>query len=227
MRGRIVSALFMVLLVSACANKHVRVKPNTPNDEVVTQAILKQAIAGKSPLKIMLRVPSAQTDATQQDANRSSAYNVIEKEFLKKGYTVRDRALLAELLRNNPRATYSEIRDKIDTDVILEITSIERHVQKEKDFVYVKNESAGMASVGSFVFKGWRFESRLVLVETGQVVGMYSFYILPGERHFYIDWGYDLCCAATEDGKRESFKHYSWSLDRAAKKFAQRIIEQL
>jgi hypothetical protein len=89
--------------------------------EIVQAPELKAFILQNPHPKIVLRVPNPPSNVTEAD--RFNAYiNVIEKEFLVQGYTVRDRALLQTLVGGN--ADYKAIKERIDTDLIIDILAL-------------------------------------------------------------------------------------------------------
>jgi hypothetical protein len=146
--------------------------------------------------KIVLRVPTPQGQLTQEDHKASEAmnsvYNVIEKELLKDGFTVRDRALLTEVLRNNPKLDYRTIKEKIDTQLILEIVSFSPWDYSNNDFKRVRDGGPG-ASSQPFRLMGSRVMAKLILVETGEIGGIVTYYPWPKdwECYFILDEGSD------------------------------------
>jgi hypothetical protein len=230
MRVRSLVLLAAVLGLPACSNLHVRADITLPADERVSQRSFQQVTSAGGVEKVVLRVPMPQSNLAQEAQRSQSendlAYNVIEKEFLKAGFTVRDRALLSEILRDNPDLDYTSIRDKIDTDVILEVVSLTQHDFTTYDYTDIETNQKGRSQMPLGV-TGWRMEAKVVLVRTGEVGAMYTFFWQDTDNDFVLDQANMLAHTAGNDGTPEPFTSYAVPIDRAARGFAQKIIHDL
>ena len=92
-------------------------------NEIIINDALKDFLSKNKKPKFVLRTPDYQSSVTSDEKAASELYySTIEKTLLKNGYTLRDRALLNQLLQQNQ--SYEQIAKKIDTDLILEIQNI-------------------------------------------------------------------------------------------------------
>jgi len=123
-RTKFAALILAVALASACASLQVgTIKPNVAaTNEIVMTPELKGLLASNPKPKIVIRIPNPPANVTEAD--RFNSYiNVIEKTFVQKGFTVRDRALLENLMRSgNP--DYKSIKEKTDTDLIIDILAL-------------------------------------------------------------------------------------------------------
>ena len=168
------------------------VKPNIAlGSEIVSTPELKAMLQEIPKPKIVIRVPNPPANVTEAD--RFNSYiNVIEKTFVQAGYTVRDRALLQNVMGGG-NVDYKSLKEKIDTDLIIDILGLQfdgstavhtffnKTTQKEEPFAtpqtYVE---CGFASL----------ECRVTIVDRGQLGGMFTLRTSPAdaqELDFYID----------------------------------------
>lgn len=128
--------LVAVFMLGGCASDDIITQPAWPAlsaDEVVVHPSLQQLLATHHPLKVVLRVPNANNNVTQSQSGQvsgtenavlNSAYDDIEKRLFEAGFIVRDRALLSTLIQNQGLTSYKEIQSRIDTDLIIDISSM-------------------------------------------------------------------------------------------------------
>lgn len=147
-------------------------------DEIFTKPILSEIVKSSSKLSIVLRVPTSVTEkeVTAQEQN-ASIYNIIEKEFAKAGFVVRDRALFAKVLDQETQ-DYTKIEQATQTDLILEILNLKTDVpyktKSYKDINGIMQESPyNITANGALV------EFKLVSVKENDMVGSYSFNYIP------------------------------------------------
>jgi hypothetical protein len=110
-------------------------------------------------------------------------YNIFERELLKAGFTVRDRGLLMEVLRDNPKADYKAIKEKIDTQLILEIVSYQQVDVSNAAYTEVPNGTKGTAAQ-PFLMKRWVINAKVIMVESGEIGSIYTLYWVPTNAHF-------------------------------------------
>jgi len=187
------SAVVVVLVLGAaasgCVPLHVRVEPRVPENEIVVKPSLVTFLKTTPEPKIVLRVPVPQGNLAQEEQKNSEAlnsvYNVIEKELLKAGFTVRDRALLTEVLRNNPKIDYRAIKEKIDTQLILEIVSLTPWDYSNPEYKRADTGAPGQAPI-PFKLVGSRIMAKLIMVETGEIGGIITYYAWPKDWECYF-----------------------------------------
>ncbi|MBU4352842.1 MAG: hypothetical protein KJ939_07240 [Nanoarchaeota archaeon] len=190
---KIAAAVLLTAVLSSCNTQYLgNIKTTVgASDEIVSTPELKNMLQVIPKPKIVIRVTNPPNAVTEAD--RFNVYiNEIEKVFVQKGYTVRDRALLENLMRSG-NIDYKGIKDKIDTDLIIDIlalnfdnttvfhTFFNKTTQKEESFAtaltYVE---CGVATL----------ECRVTIVNQGQLGGVFTLRISPFDMSpadFYVD----------------------------------------
>jgi len=139
---------------------------------------------------VVLRVPNANNNVTQSQSSQvsgtenavlNSAYDDIEKRLFEAGFVVRDRALLSTLIQNQGLTSYKDIQSRIDTDLIIDISSLRFNDpgdwlttnqytgddgSQDTAFDYNDNENYGMGQAVASV------EAQFIIVATGDVGGI-------------------------------------------------------
>lgn len=227
-----VCLLGITLSSAAAAATHVVVEPRVPPPDNVTQPALFTFMKTVRNPTIVLRVPAPQTLVTQAQGQQGSVdlgqgYLTIEKELVKAGFTVRDRGLLVEILRSNQNLDYGAIQQKIDAQLILEIVSIQSRSYGNDVYVQANNHRGGRLRRGEFPISGWHFESRIVMVNSGEIGGIYTVDVAPLGLHFLVS-GSDVF-NATPQGKRDR-AHVGYgvgSAQDAAPEFVRMLVSSL
>lgn len=175
---------------AACMIPQIVTTYQASNDLVMKDA-WKDFLAQNPNPKVVLRVPDPPKDIAQQEMmSYNSLYSFIEKRLLEANFTVRDRALLTEVLRRaGGELNYADIGKKIDTDVIVEIVNVKLGTWMQG---IVTSETSGYsnyaARAGAAIKKtsgpaqapsksdvfGAILEGRIVMVSTGNIVGMFT-----------------------------------------------------
>jgi hypothetical protein len=227
-----VCLLGITLSSAAAAATHVVVQPRVPPPDNVTQPALLTFMKTVRNPTIVLRVPAPQTLVTQAQGQQGSAdlgqgYLTIEKELVKAGFTVRDRGLLVEILRSNQNLDYGVIQQKIDAQLILEIVSIQQRSYGNDVYVDANNHREGRLKRGEFPISGWHFESRIIMVDSGEIGGIYTVDVAPEGLHFLVSRN-DVF-NATPQGKRDR-EHVGYgvgSAQDAAPEFIRMLVSSL
>lgn len=147
-------------------------------DDVFTKKELKKLIKSKRNLSMVLRVPISGDKVTQEQRQKNSVlYNLIEKEFAKAGFVVRDRALFAKVLEQET-LDYTKIGMITETDFILELLSYSTN-QPYLVNNYVDESGVSRISSRDISFKGALVEFKLISVKRNDMVGAYTFYYTP------------------------------------------------
>src|ERR1019366_5879355 len=151
---------------------------------------------------IVLRVPHASREVLDEDKNVKTEknfdgsnnlndiniYNVIEKEMLKGGFTVRDRALFDKVLSDKSVNDYSKIKDLTETDLILELSSIQYVKYPLNSFNYYTKTRQGVevqqtiTCANNFSLYGLKLEFRLIRVKENDFIGSFTYNYVPGEN---------------------------------------------
>jgi hypothetical protein len=175
----IIGVLLLAAWTTGCMTTFVgKAKPNvSAGNEIVLTAELKTLLNEIPKPKIVIRVPNPPSNVTE--AEKFNSYiNQIEKVFIQNGYIVRDRALLENLMRSG-NMDYKSIKDKIDTDLIIDILGLEFDIpnpvktffnettQKEEPFASPQNYIDCMKA---------KLECRLTIVDKGQLGGLITIF---------------------------------------------------
>lgn len=213
-----------IISISGCA-MHVLADPQMPRIDSITQPALRTFMASGRTPSIVLRVPAPQRAVTQAgDLNQT--YNAIEKELVRAGFTVRDRGLLEEVLRSSQNLDYRLIQSKINAQLILEIVSISAHHYDTRDYVRVDNHAAGQLQNAVFPIGGWQFECKVILVDSGEVGGIYTIDVAPAQNHFVVA-GSNVFDATPGGQADKAHVGYGAPLESTAGPFVHRLIADL
>lgn len=141
-------------------------------NDVVKKPELTKLVKSKKNLKIALRVPQKfnETEDLQEILKK------LEKEFFKKGYSLRDRILMDKISENsNQNDNYHALGQKMDTDLILEIInySEERNsfyqYSAKKDGTDEKEEKKARCNCDVLEYK-------VIIVKQGEVGGIFKIF---------------------------------------------------
>jgi hypothetical protein len=154
-----------------------------PND-IFVNANLKRFLRDNPSPKIVLRVPNTDDKATSNTSTgkeNNLLYNAIEKEFLKSGFSVRDRGLFNEIINKSQSTDYSKIQDLTNTDLILEVVNIDPaivYTTNKITLVYKKRQEEQVQEIG-YKRYGASVEYRLIIVKNNEMAGTYKFNYKP------------------------------------------------
>jgi len=154
------------------------VRPNSAskNEIIMTEDLKRQLLENPKP-KLLIRVPNPPSNVTEAE-QFNYFVNIIEKVFIGNGFTVRDRALLENLLRSGS-ADFETIGEKIDTDIIIDILSLQFDIPNRihKFFNTSTNQEEQFSYEYNFVDCPLaKLECRITIVEKGQLGGAFTFY---------------------------------------------------
>ncbi len=172
----ILAAATMVSCMARVRQGMIRYDAGKKNDVLVTSEL--RALLEKNPRpKLVIRVSNPPANVTE--AEKFNSYvNSFERVLIENGFTVRDRALLENLMRSG-NTDYQTIREKIDTDLIIDILALEFDIAnplktyldyksgREEYFRYEHNHVDCRLAV---------LACRLTIVSKGQLGGMFTLY---------------------------------------------------
>ena len=206
-----VSILFFVMVLACASGKKVVAdtkyngvfKLSPEKDETVKNANKLEFLKNATNPTIVLRVPNASREVLEEDKNVKTAknndgtnnlndinvYNVIEKELLKGGFTVRDRALFEKVLGDKSVNDYSRIKELTETDLILELSSIQFVKYPMNSFTFY-SQSRKKGNIESrincsnyFNLYGLKLEFRLIKVKENDFIGSFTYNYAPCDEH--------------------------------------------
>jgi len=183
----------------SCSTPDKLVKFTPKPRDIYTNENLKTFLRSNSQPNIVLRVPNAYEDVTTKSTNDKVIavsqeneamdiyYNAIEKEFLRAGFSVRDRGLFNEVLKkmsrdNTENINYSQIKDLTNTDLIVEVIKINPAVQYITNKAYSvdkKGRTKEYTSSKQYKKYGASAEFKIILVKNNEMAGTYTFNYTP------------------------------------------------
>jgi hypothetical protein len=178
MRSKLLLFIVSLCLFASCSSTKT-IKFSDKEDDVYTTDNLKEFLNENKNPKVVLRVPDASLNATAQE-NVDYLYNSIENQLLSSGFVVRDRQLFNKIIGNdNNNIDYEKLKEKSDTDLIIELTKLDPGIIYETNTYYDKNDQEKTETYGTFERYGASVEFKVVSIETNEYAGMYKFNYTP------------------------------------------------
>lgn len=188
-------ALTEIMLVSKSPRIVLRV-PDTRKGVTNAQSTSNQRSEVINPVAIR-RESNTKRSATKnlpvkQLYDETALYNAIEKQLFKEGFSVRDRGLFNQVLDDNKSLDYSKIKDLTNTDLILELVSLENSVGYTTNVCHTNPDNKQRVINEYRDTGGASVEFKLVHVKTNEIVGSYKLHYTPcleGCRGLYTKKG--------------------------------------
>ena len=180
----LLSVMILAIFFTGCSSGKKTIKFATVPDETYANPNLKQFFKENRNPNIVLRVPNNNDKATSNTStnrNNDVLYNTIEKELLRENFSVRDRGLFNELLSKSSTSDYLKIKELTNTDIILEVVSIDPSVlytTNKVTTVTSKKEVENIRNV-DYKEKGASVEYKVILVKNNEIAGTYKFNYKP------------------------------------------------
>lgn len=183
MKKHLLYLLFIASFTSCSDTKSIIKFPTIP-DETFANPNLRAFFKTNSRPNIVLRVSNNFDKATSNTStNRANdiLYSTIEKELLKGGFSVRDRGLFNELLSKSQTSDYSKIKELTNTDVILEVVSIDLSVLYKTNKITYVTKKKEIEEIRDVDYKevGASAEYKVILVKNNEIAGTYKFNYKP------------------------------------------------
>jgi hypothetical protein len=180
----LLSATFLAIIFTGCSSGKKIIKFAAVPDETYANPNLKKFFKENRNPNIVLRVPNNNDKATSNTStnrNNDVLYNTIEKELLKENFSVRDRGLFNELLSKSATSDYSKIKELTNTDIILEVVSIDPSVLYTTNKVTTVTSKKEAEKIGNVDYKekGASVEYKVILVKNNEIAGTYKFNYKP------------------------------------------------
>ncbi|MCR6720047.1 MAG: hypothetical protein NVV59_07035 [Chitinophagaceae bacterium] len=184
MKKNLLIVALVAIVFTSCISTSKTIRFNAIPDETVANENLKNFFRSNPKPSILLRVPNSNDRAssnTSADNTSNLLFNAIEKEFLKTGFSVRDRGLFNEVLSKGNISDYSKIKELTNTDIIVEIANINLSVDYTTNRFTEKIGNKVTEKVGNYSYteKGASVEYKIILVRTNEVAGAYKFNYQP------------------------------------------------
>ena len=185
MKKTLLIGIGIALLTVGCGTplSNIRtVKFSPKNDEITTTPSLKEYLSTNPNPKIVLRTNARliSDNVTEKEQN-NYLFNAIESELLKSGFVVRDRQLFDKILTNSDNNNnYENLQQKSDTDLIIELTNLDRSIVYQTNKYYDDN---GREKTSSMLarknYYGATIEFKVIMINTNEFAGIYKFNYVP------------------------------------------------
>lgn len=185
MKNKLLFVIGILVLMAGCGTpvstfKTVKFSPKS--DEITTTASLKRFLSTNPNPKIVLRTHAviATSTVTEKEQN-NYLYNAIENELLKSGFVVRDRQLFEKIVTNADNNTnYSNLKEKSDTDLIIEVTNLDRNILYQTNTYYDDKGAKRTSTVlAQKKFYGATIEFKIIMISSNEFAGTYKFNYVP------------------------------------------------
>ena len=184
MKKSLYLSLFILLITLGCgapASMSRTVKFSPKNNEITTTDALKTYLNLNPNPKIVLRTNSTlNTDNVTEKERNNHLYNAIESEFLKSGFIVRDRQLFDKIITNSSNNNYEKLKEKSDTDLIIELTNIDRSIKYQTNKFYdSQGRERNSLILAKKSYYGATIEFKVIMINTNEFAGIYKFNYVP------------------------------------------------
>jgi hypothetical protein len=178
MRSKLLIACLTVCFFSSCSSTKT-IKFSDKENDVFTTDNLKEFLEENKSPKVVLRVPDASQNTTAQESV-DYLYNSIENQLLASGFVVRDRQLFNQIIGNdNNNIDYEKLKEKSDTDLIIELTKLDPSILYETNTYYDKKDRKKTETEGTYEEYGASVEFKVVSIKNNEYAGMYKFNYTP------------------------------------------------
>lgn len=149
-----------------------------PDDIVTTQSLKDFLNINKEP-KVVLRVNESSINVTE-DENIDYLYNAIDNQLLASGFVVRDRQLFNQIIANEENnIDYEKLKEKSDTDLIIELTKLNLDVLYETNKYYDKNDREKIEKSYTYKKYGASVEFKVIMITSNEFAGVCKFNYTP------------------------------------------------
>ncbi|MFA6336172.1 MAG: hypothetical protein WCX48_11610 [Bacteroidales bacterium] len=181
MKRNFVLWIFSLFLVISCSPYVATFKSQAKQNDIFVSPEMREFSRTHKNPSVVLRVPyvaSAVSEGEQKNLSKyNNYYNQIEKNLLKAGFTVRDRGLLNNLLSTG-QTNYAEIGKKIETDIIIEVLSIDFGIDNYCHKATIKKSNKEVNIPGNILnAKIAKLELKFTIVEKGLAGAVLTLYI--------------------------------------------------
>ena len=156
---------------------------NQKQDNIYTTPGLKDFLDKNKNPKIVLRIsPSVlkEVEAMRDEKNFDYLYDIIENQFLRKGFQVRDRQLFSQITANDQNTiNYKQIMSKSDTELIIEMTRFNPAVLYETNVYEDKKGKSKIEDYGKYEKYGAIVDFKVILITNNELAGSYKFHYTP------------------------------------------------
>lgn len=171
-------SLIVCFILSSCSSTKT-IKFTQKSDDIVTTETLKDFLIINKKPKVVLRVNNASVTVTEGE-NNDYLYNAIENQLLESGFIVRDRQLFNQIIGNDENnIDYQKLKEKSDTDLIIELTKLNPKILYETNKYYDKNNKEKIENSYTHKKYGASVEFKVVMINSNEFAGVYKFNYSP------------------------------------------------
>lgn len=177
MKKTLLLLISSTFLFYSCSTTAI-VKIDRKEDEVFTNPKLKAVLRKESP-SVVVRAPYVSYTVTQNNINPNGiVYNKLEKELMKNGFTVRDRALFDRVIQQG-EVDYSRLKELGNTDMVLEFVGINENQVRTNRYFTPGGAERALRPECEQQFYTYSIEFRVIYIKDNEVAGRYTFYYAP------------------------------------------------
>ncbi len=179
MKNYCYKVLLSCLVFTSCVSTKT-LKFSQKDDDIVRTESLKNFLDENKKPKVVLRVNESSMSVTEGEDN-NYLFNAIENQLLASGFVVRDRQLFNQIIGNDENnIDYKQLKEKSDTDLIIELTKLDYQVIYETNKYYDHKDRERIASTTySYQRYGASVEFKVVLINSNEFAGVYKFNYTP------------------------------------------------
>lgn len=233
MKLKLLLLIAIIISITSCAPKLAVVKTQAKTNEIIISPELKNFSKTNSNPSVVLRVPYPTADVTNAEQKEifnknNDIYNLIEKNLLKQGFTVRDRGLLNKVLKSELNS-YAEIGKQIETDIIIDILSIDFAINNytntatlKKDGKEIKFDNIAIINKGKEIRsvmplnpKIAKIECKLTIVDKGATGGILTLYktTCTDGCDIYVNPSWGIISGDINNPERQYVNTWAWTND--------------
>ncbi|WP_157483761.1 hypothetical protein [Maribacter hydrothermalis] len=166
------------LILTNCASTKT-LKFSQKADDIVRTEPLKVFLNENKNPKVVLRVNESSMNVTEGE-NNDYLFNAIENQLLASGFVVRDRQLFNQIIGNDENnIDYKQLKEKSDTDLIIELTKLNPQVMYETNKYYDQKNRERIVPSYSYQKYGASVEFKVVMIRSNEFAGVYKFNYTP------------------------------------------------
>lgn len=170
--------LISSLVFTSCSSSKT-LKFTQKTDDIVKTESLKDFLTDNKKPKVVLRVNESSMTVTEGE-NNDYIYNAIENQLLASGFIVRDRQLFNQIIANDENnIDYQKLKEKSDTDLIIELVKINPQILYETNKYYDKNDREKVEKSYTYKEYGASVEFKVVMIDSNEFAGVYKFNYTP------------------------------------------------
>ncbi len=171
--------LLLICLINLSCSSTKIIKFTEKSDEITTTNSLKSYLRANPNPKIVLRTSETAQKITDNEQS-DYLYNAIENELLKNGFIVRDRQLFNQIVTNNENNNnYINLKEKSDTDLIIELIKLDPSVAYTTNKYYDSNGKERTESLTDRKKYGATIEFKIIMIDSNEFAGIYKFNYTP------------------------------------------------